>query len=282
MKKNFGKMMAGLLALGLVFVFAGCVNPSESKLNAGYDLPSWAGGGNGGNGGDPGLTVTGLGDYNGKWAVVPFLDINAAMVAAADNVISVSSTSLNFTFSKISGGKVTLPLWDVDINPPSITISQWEGSGTAPNVSLSIMGTSSGDQDSIVSSAIATLSLGNITFTNGSGSASYSNGGGGDDILGTWTDTANNISVILTGGKTSGQIDISGSGVQNTQIYGDWHLNGSAFDFTTADAGDTAHYATTNGVYDGSKITVDVTFDYVDGDSNPVDGNVTWNLTKSN
>jgi len=116
--------MAGIFALGLVFAFAGCVNPSaasngDSKLNW-TGMPTFVppDGPSGGT-----LTITGLEDFNGKHVFV---------MGSGNTINIVGMTGVNndsISLPEISGGTVSVPLW-VGQQEALPSISAFNGTGT--------------------------------------------------------------------------------------------------------------------------------------------------------
>jgi len=119
------------------------------------------GGGNGGSGGT--FTITNIpSQYNGKYVSLQGHNIN-------ETVGIFGYDPGNATYPKISGGKVSIPLWTLN---SSATIVRYSGSDTF-NLAIFIVENSSG------AGSGTTLHAGTISsvkVSNGSGTTSYNGG----------------------------------------------------------------------------------------------------------
>jgi len=177
MKKNVGKLLAGLAVFGLVLAFAGCVNPTETKFASGnFNTPNFnpspatppTEGGGSGKGGV--LTITGLEGNDGKWVVPYYLNGNLLIAGG----VGVNTTTGIATYVQISGGTAKLPMWSIDT--AAGTVSAYTGSETLSGMTIAIVNTSSldiinGDPTTITDDSADF----DIAFINGNAEVDYVN-----------------------------------------------------------------------------------------------------------
>jgi len=146
------------------------------------------GGGYGGGGGSGGtFTLTGISQYDGYYAMCVVVNTNDpssiydSMIVGYQNLLTAPS------LCRISGGKVSIPLWRIDFdilmsNPyssPSSYIKGYSGSGTY-TVGVAIFSTvhevSVGASMPSSSGSVAAVVFESVRFSGGSGSSSWSQG----------------------------------------------------------------------------------------------------------
>jgi len=159
-KKFWVVILAKMLIFGLTFF--GCDNGSTTDNG---DVPNTSGR----------LTISGLSDYNGKYAIAYHMDGQPYLIGAAS-----LSTSTSGKGGRISNGSVALKMWSADVTTQALS----SYTGNDQNVEIAIMiftseSVSEGEGDSPIAQGKATVS-----FTNGVGSGTFTEPGGSLTITG--------------------------------------------------------------------------------------------------
>jgi hypothetical protein len=151
------------------FSMAGCGGGSGDDGGGGN-----GGGGNGGGGGGGGgtFTLTGIpSQYNGKYAA-------AACSHAEETLIGYQSINTSNAFpeslSRISNGRVSIPLWILNENATDINNLYIRYSGNETYTSFGVIIYNSADVTEL--DAVAAVPFNQVTFSNGSATKSCDQG----------------------------------------------------------------------------------------------------------
>jgi hypothetical protein len=168
MRNRFKVLGIVFLAAFLAFSMTGCPDSDDNT-------------GNGNNNDDGGkvsitvnetsgeLTITGLDDYNGKWAL-----------AMAENPVLIAAVDVdgdNIICGKITNGSVTLKLWKGDGDEKNVTLNNYTGNDKKVAVGLYILKTSELNINDMNEDSIAAFWIGYgmiyVDFTRGEGTGEY-------------------------------------------------------------------------------------------------------------
>jgi len=164
--KNFIKLLGIVtLVVTIGFSMAACNNGDNG------DNGNSSNSGNSGNGNSSGngLTITGLGDYNGKYAVAvgriyEETETREVLIAA----VSIDMKKKIITSGKISGGSVTLKVWKIEADDK---VSSYSGNDTVKlTVSINNKALLTGDEKDFAGGKMY------VTFKNGVASVSVAAG----------------------------------------------------------------------------------------------------------
>jgi hypothetical protein len=137
--------------------------------------------GNGGGGGGGTLTITNIpAQYNGKFIYIPPMsNTNPPLIVVGCD--SIDRTTDTYTFSTITNGSVTIPMWKREGATENWTLVRYSGSDTLTIRNIAILNVKTATQETVAS--VATIGIFNFAddkkataFVNGSATKSWNDG----------------------------------------------------------------------------------------------------------